>query len=165
MKRQSGFTLLELMIVIVLILIIAAIAIPGMIDSKISANEASAAASIRAINTAEVAYQSTYGGYAPLLANLGGPEPCHRSAETACLLDQGLASGLKSGYRFSAIGADLSDGVNTSYLAGAAPEVFDHTGRRLFCSTDKNVIRADLNTAGAAITPTAEQCSLFSALR
>ena len=165
MKRQHGFTLMELMIVVALILIIAAIAIPSMINSKISANEASAVASIHAINTAEIQYQAAYGGYAAQLANLGGADPCHKSAESACLLDQSLAGGSKSGYRFSAIGGDPSGNENTSYVASAAPEVFDRTGKRLFCSTDKNVIRADQNAGASTIPPSAEQCSSFSALK
>ena len=165
MTRQRGFTLLELMIVVALILIIAAIAIPSMIDSKMNANEASAVGSIRAISTAEVSYQATYGGYAESLANLGGAEPCRKSAETACLLDQSLAGGVKSGYRFVAVGGSPSGGVNTSYMVGAAPEVFDRTGKRMFCSTDKNVIRADLNAGGSTTPPEAEQCAGFEALR
>jgi len=165
MTHQRGFTLLELMIVVALIMILAAVAIPCLTDSKISAHEASAVASIRAINTAEVSYQSVYGGYAASLANLGGAEPCTKSAETACLLDQSLAGGTKSGYRFVAAGGNPSGGLNTSYVLGAAPEVFDRTGRRLFCSTDKNVIRMDLNTSGSTIPPEAEQCAGFGALR
>ena len=165
MKRQHGFTLMELMIVVVLILIIAAIAIPSMREAQIHANEASAVASIHAINNAEAGYEATYGGYAPQLANLGGPDPCRKSAETACLLDESLAGGSKSGYRFAAVGGDPSGGENTSYSVGAAPEVFDRTGKRLFCSTDKNVIRADQNAAGSTTPPAAEQCSVFSALK
>jgi len=165
MKRPAGFTLLELMIVIVLIIIIAAIAIPSMIEAKISANEASAVASIRAINTAEVSYVGTYGGYANSLANLGGAEPCTKSAETACLLDESLTGGLKSGYRFTAVGGNPSGGENTSYVAGAAPEAFDRTGKRMFCSTDKGVIRADLNAGGSTTPPDAQQCGGFPALR
>ena len=84
MARQEGFTLLELMIVIALILIIAAIAIPSMREAQIHANEASAVGSIRAINQTEVQYQAAYGGYAESLANLGGADPCTKSAETAC---------------------------------------------------------------------------------
>jgi type IV pilus assembly protein PilA len=165
MRCQAGFTLMELMIVVVLILIIAAIAIPSMKEAEIHANEASAVGSIRAINTAEVSYQASYGGYADSLANLGGAEPCKKSAETACLLDQSLAGGVKSGYRFVAVGGNPSSGENTSFAVGAAPEVFDRTGKRIFCSTDKNVIRVDLNAEGSTTPPTVEQCAGFSALR
>lgn len=165
MTARKGFTLLELMIVVALIMIIAAIAIPCLTTSKISANEASAVASIRAINTAEISYAATYGGYAPSLANLGGPDPCTKSAETACLLDQNLAAGVKSGYRFIAIGESPSGGQNTSYVTGAAPEVFDRTGHRLFCSTDKNVIRTDLNTGASTSPPGPEQCASFTAMQ
>lgn len=164
MRQQSGFTLLELMIVIVLILILSAIAIPCFTTSKISANEASAVASRRAINTGEISYQAAYGGFAESLGNLGGAEPCKKSAETACLLDQSLAQDSKSGYRFAAIGGNASGGLNTSYVVGAAPEVFDRTGKRLFCSTDKNVIRVDLNAGGSTIPPGADQCLTFPAL-
>jgi type IV pilus assembly protein PilA len=165
MTFQRGFTLMELMIVVALILIIAAIAIPSMKEAKISANEAAAVGAIRTINTVEVSYEAAYGGYADNLANLGGADPCTKSAETACLLDQSLAGGVKSGYRFAAIGGNASGGANSSYVVGAAPEVFDHTGKRLFCSTEKNVIRADLNATGSTMPPGAEQCATFSALR
>ena len=165
MKLQSGFTLLELMIVVVLILILAAIAVPTMIDSKIAAHEASAVASIRAISSVEVTYQAAYGGYADTLANLGGAEPCTKSAETACLLDQSLALGVKAGYQFVAIGGNPSGGLNTSFVIGAAPLAFDRTGKRLFCSTDKNVIRVDQNAGGSTIPPGPEQCMRFAALQ
>jgi len=165
MSRQAGFTLMELMIVVVLIMIIAAIAIPSYREAQMHACEASAVGSIRAINTAEISYQASHGGFANSLANLGGAEPCHKSGETACLLDQSLAGGVKSGYRFIAIGGDPSGGANTSYTAGAAPEVFDRTGKRMFCSTDKGVIRADLNAGGSTIPPSSEQCIAFAALK
>lgn len=165
MPRHNGFTLLELMIVIALILIVAAMAIPSMVDSRINANEASAVTSIRTINTAEVTYEATYGGFADTLGNLGGSEPCTKSAVTACLLDQSLAGGMKSGYYFTANGGNGSGGLNTSYVAAAAPEVFNRTGRRMFCSTEKNVIRADLNANGSITPPEAEQCARFPALR
>jgi type IV pilus assembly protein PilA len=165
MKREGGFTLLELMIVIAVILIIAAIAIPSLRDAQMAANETSAVGSIRTINTVEVSYQAAYGGYADSLANLGGADPCTKSATTACLLDQSLAGGLKSGYRFAAVGGNPSGGGNTSYVVGAAPEVFDHTGKRLFCATEKSVIRVDLNTEGSTIPPDAERCAGFGALR
>jgi len=165
MNQNMGFTLLELMIVIAVMLIIAAVAIPGMREAQIHANEISAVASIRAITTAEVSYQATYGGYAESLESLGGAEPCTKSAETACLLDQSLAGGVKSGYRFVAVGGNASGGESTTFFVGAAPEVFDRTGKRIFCSTDKNVIRADLNTAASTVPPTSEQCATFTALK
>ena len=165
MHRTMGFTLLELMIVIAVILIIAAMAVPAMREAQIHANEVSAVASVRAINQAEVQYQATYGGYADSLGNLGGEEPCKKSAETACLLDQSLAGGSKSGYRFLALGGNASGGANATYTVAAAPQVFDRSGRRLFCSTDKNVIRADLNVGASTVPPSAEQCAGFSALK
>ena len=165
MRHLKGFTLLELMIVVALVVIIAAISIPSLTDAKIHTNEAAAVASIRAISVAEVSYQATYGGYAPSLQNLGGADPCTRSAETACLLDQSVAGGLKTGYKLIAVGGNPSGGLNTSYVVGAAPEVYDRTGRRLFCSTDKNVVRVDLNSAGSIVPPDAAQCATFSALK
>jgi type IV pilus assembly protein PilA len=165
MRNQRGFTLLEMLVVIAIIVIIAAITIPSMTAAKVHADEASAVASIRAINQAEVSYMASYGGYAESLANLGGAEPCTKSAATACLLDQSLAGGEKSGYRFVATGSSPSDGMNQSYVVGAAPVVFDRTGKRLFCSTDKNVIRADLNATGSTVAPGAEQCAGYPALQ
>jgi len=165
MKRQCGFTLMELMIVVALILIIAAIAIPSMKEAKINADETSAVGSIRAINTAEVSYQAAYGGYADSLANLGGAEPCTKSPTTACLLDQSLTGGVKAGYNFVALGNNPAGGMSTGYVVGAAPVVFDRTGKRLFCSTDKNVIRADLNAGGSTIPPDGAQCAGFTALQ
>jgi type IV pilus assembly protein PilA len=164
MRRQQGFTLMELLIVITLILIIAAITIPSLTKAKINANEASAVGSLRAINQAEVSYQAAFGGFADSLANLGGVDPCSRSAATACLLDQSLAGGVKDGYHFSAVGFGPATGSNTTFLAGAAPVDFDHTGQRLFCTTDKNVIRVDLNTRGSTVPPDSEQCVGFKAL-
>jgi type IV pilus assembly protein PilA len=165
MKYARGFTLMEMVIVLALILIIAAITIPSMIDAKMNANETSAVGCIRSINTAEVSYQAVYGGYADSLANLGGAEPCTKSAETACLLDDSLTGGVKAGYKFMAVGGNPSGGMSTTYAVGAAPEVFDHTGKRLFCSTEKGVIRVGLNLGGSTTPPDAQQCVRFKALK
>ncbi|HLV86950.1 MAG TPA: prepilin-type N-terminal cleavage/methylation domain-containing protein [Candidatus Sulfotelmatobacter sp.] len=163
--KERGFSLMELMIVLALIVIILAMAIPSMREAQMTANETSAVASIRAINQAEVQYQETYGGYADSLENLGGADPCTKSSTTACLLDQSLAGGAKSGYAFSAVGSNKADGMNSSFLVGAAPQAFDHTGKRRFCSTEKSVIRADPNTSGSTMLPDLDQCSSFHALK
>jgi type IV pilus assembly protein PilA len=165
MKQTNGFSLMELMVVLAVIFILLAIAIPGMREMMIHANEASAVASIRAINTSEVSYQATYGGYAESLGQLGGAEPCTKSADTACLLDESLAGGEKSGYQFAAVGGSASGGRNATYLASAVPDAFGKTGTRIFCSTDRGVIRVDQNAERSTTPPSAEQCAAFPALK
>jgi type IV pilus assembly protein PilA len=146
--RQRGFSLIELLIVVAIILIIAAIAIPNLLRAKMAANESSAVASIRTINTAMITYQSSYPtvGFATSLINLGGVAPCTPSSTTACLIDSQLASGVKSGYNFTATGAGGPPAVQ--YFTTGVPTVVNQTGTRSFCSFEDAVIRVQPSGAG-----------------
>jgi prepilin-type N-terminal cleavage/methylation domain-containing protein len=144
-NKQKGFSLIELLIVVAIILIIAAIAIPNLMRSKMAANEASAVASLRTINTSAVSYSTTYGPFPTALSNLA---PSSTPTSTAAdLVDSVLATGTKSGYTFS------MSGNGTLYTINADP-VSASTGQRHFFTDQSLVIRADTSTtATAASTP------------
>jgi type IV pilus assembly protein PilA len=151
MKRpQKGFSLIELLIVVAIILIIAAIAIPNLIKARMQANEASAVASIHAVNTAEVSYQSAFPaiGFSAALSDLGdgGSSPCPGSATASCYIDPNLASGTKSGYSFAYV-ADATTTPTVRYTFNAEPLNRGISGQRSFYSSDGNVTRYNQTTA------------------
>jgi type IV pilus assembly protein PilA len=151
-RKQQGFSLIELLIVVAIILIIAAIAIPNLLRARMAANESSAVASIRTLNTGEVTYNSSYptDGYASTLTELGpsaAGAACVPSSVDACLIDSVLKTGTKSGYVFA--GTAAGGPPTTTYYWAATPATPNQTGVRTFCSFEDAVVRA--SSTGAAI--------------
>jgi type IV pilus assembly protein PilA len=169
-KKQKGFSLIELLIVVAIILIIAAIAIPNLLRSKMAANQASAVGSVRTINTAAITYNSTYGnGYPGNLVYIGNNGTTSVSCGNAELIDSTLTAGTKSGYTFvltgggtqlnsstSACGSSGPFGYQGGYVVTAVPVTLGTTGQTSYCSDGTGVIRQ--NPTGALNAGTGGLC-------
>ena len=165
MRKEKGFSLIELLIVVAIILIIAAIAIPNLLRSRMAANEASAVGALRTLNTSAVTYSSTYGnGFPPSLAAMDGAAGGVATCDAAQLVDAvlGTAPNEKSGYRFAYTGANPiaaapagcgAPGFNT-YGITAVPLTVGTTGQRGFYTDESGVIRFTTDgTAPTAASP------------
>jgi type IV pilus assembly protein PilA len=150
-NRQSGFTLMELLIVMSIMIILMLIAIPNFISMKAQADETSAIQSLRAIYQAQIQYQTNFpaNGFACSLASLGGnvsstaPTP-----QAAGVLQGDLATGQKSGYTFNIVNCNKftvnNQDMFTSYEATAVPQSVGKSGHRGFCIDPAGEIKADL---------------------
>lgn len=149
-NKQKGFSLIELLIVVAVIMVIAGIAIPNFIRSKMRANESGAVANLRTITTANVVYSTTYGvGFGPTLPALGG-NPTTPSASSAGLIDSVLSAGVKSGYIYTyTAGSRDANNNYQSFTITADPITPGTTGDRHFFTDQTNVIRLNLTTTAS----------------
>src|ERR1039458_2623244 len=153
MRNTKGFSLIELLIVVAIILIIAAIAAARFLHARLASNESATVGALRTLNTAQISYNSTYPtiGFASALTNLAGTTcaTVAPSSSSACLIDSALATGTKSGYLFALSG--VSGTPNGSYQFVASPVGVNQTGINYYCSFGDAVVRSS-----AAVIPTCD---------
>ena len=161
MRKEKGFSLIELLIVVAIILIIAAIAVPNLLRSRMAANEASAAGTLRTIGTANVTYLSTYNtGFAPALTNLGPAAGTGGgTSATADLLDSllgGAASFTKAGYNFTYAAGTAPA---ATFQAVGNPQARGSSGQANFCTSEKLTVFKDAAAASNATATAGGTCA------
>jgi type IV pilus assembly protein PilA len=134
-RKRRGFSLIELMIVIAIILIIATIALPKLNRAKMYAHETAAIKTMQTIHTAQTQYQSQFGRFATSLTELGPPQSGQPGPQSADLIDSNLSTGEKSGYKFTVTGNQ------SGYVISAVPVAYNSTGSRTFYSDQTMQIR------------------------
>jgi len=154
-RRHAGFSLIELLIVVAIILIIAAIALPNFLRARMAANEAAAVENSRTITSAQVIYYTTYGvGFVQGLSNLQGPTSGNPTSTAADLIDPVLATGTKNGYLFTYVPTSPDpNGYFQNYTLNADPVVPGVTGIRHFFTNEPAVIRWNLTAVASQSDP------------
>jgi prepilin-type N-terminal cleavage/methylation domain-containing protein len=145
-KASFGFSLIELLIVVAIILVIAAIAIPNLLRARIAANQAGAVENCRSIATAEIIYYTSYGvGFAPSLNALGGPVAGAPTVTNAQLIDDVLSTGNRSGYIFSYVPLSIdTNGAYQDYSLNADPVAVAVTGNNHYFTDEPSIIHFNL---------------------
>jgi prepilin-type N-terminal cleavage/methylation domain-containing protein len=144
-RNRRGFSLIELLIVVAIILILAAIAAPKLNQNRMHAQETAAIREMQTIHVAQTQYYSQFGRYATTLPELGPPAGGQEGPSAANLIPGELAKGQKSGYKFT-----MTGGPN-GYTISAVPEAFGNTGRRTFFSDQSLVVRQNWSNEPATV--------------
>jgi type IV pilus assembly protein PilA len=172
-KNSAGFSLIELLVVVAIMLVIAAIAVPSLLAAKRNANDAAAIQGLRQIDNAEAAFSNAYqSGYSPTLADLGGgttgtAASCApgtvATSTAACLIDPVWATGgTKSGYTFTLLNIVGTPTTAPGFVASAVPNVAGSTGNSAYCTMNDNVVR--ISPGGATLAATVAACGALNPL-